>query len=488
MKHADDRVTGSVPRVSATAAAASIEPGDTVVTSGFGSVGYPKAVPLALSEDERQLELTLISGGSVGAEIDTQLVDAGQITRRYPYQATPEARDAVNSRAMAFHDRHISRLGDEVTYGHLAGTPDVAIVEAIAVGPDWLIPSLSIGHTPAYVAAADQLIVELNTEFPLRLQEVHDVYRQSPPPNREPIPLRNPEGRIGSPRISFDPSKLAAVVETDRPDNAYEFRDPTETDRQIAANLADFLAQEFADNSLFAEQAYFQFGVGSLGNALMGAFQDFDFGDREVGYFGEVIQDGLLNMIDAGDLCAASATSLALSEAGREQLYENIDRYAADIVLRPAALSNSPELINRFGVIAINSALEVDLYGHANSTHVAGSRMLNGIGGSGDFNRNAAISIVALPSTIEDGPSRIVPMVPHVDHTEHELSVLITEQGVADLRGLAPIERARTVINACAHPDDRAALESYLDRATATTGGHMPHDLSTAFDRYHDDS
>lgn len=485
MSDTTDRVTGAIELVSAGDAARHVARNDTLLTSGFGSVGYPKAVPLALAEDDRKRSLTLVSGGSVGEEIDTRLIEAGQIERRFPYQVTADARKAVNDRKMAFHDRHISRLGDEVEFGHLVESTDVAVVEAIAIGSGWLIPSLSIGHTPTYVDAADRLIVEVNTEVPLQLQEVHDVFRRKAPPARAPFPLQSPEDRIEGPRIEFDPDKLVAVVETDRPDRSYKFRSPTGTDNQIAANLSAFLEQEFQANPLFDNHAYFQFGVGSLGNALMGTFREFDFGSRTIGYFGEVIQDGLLDMIDDGKLSAASATSLALSLEGRQQLYENIDRYAEDIVLRPANLSNSPELITRFGIIAINSALEVDLYGHANSTHVAGSHVLNGIGGSGDFIRNAAISIVALPSTVDDGPPRIVPMVPHVDHTEHDISVVITEQGVADLRGLAPIERARTLIHSCAHPDDRADLRAYLERATRN-GGHMPHDLTTAFDTYQD--
>ena len=477
------RLTGSLPEMSAVEATQFIEAGDTLLTSGFGSVGYPKEIPIALSEDERDLSLTLVSGGSVGEEIDTRLIEAGQIERRFPYQATREARKAVNDRTVAFQDRHISRLGDDVASGHFAGAPDIAVVEAIAVGRDWLIPSLSIGHTPAYVTAADRLIVELNTSLPLELQTVHDVVRREPPPHRKPISLQSPDGRIGRSCIKFDPDKLVSVVKTNRPDKSYEFRDPTTTDRQIAANLSAFLEHEFATNSLYEHHAYLQFGVGSLGNALMGAFRNFDFGEREVGYFGEVIQDGLLDMIDDGKLSGASATSLALSAEGQEKLFTNMDRYAEDIVLRPADLSNSPELIGRFGVIAINSALEIDLYGHVNSTHVAGSRVLNGIGGSGDFNRHASISIVALPSTVEDGPPRIVPMVPHVDHTEHDVSVVVTEQGVADLRGLAPVERARTLVESCAHPNDREGLQAYLDRATSS-GGHIAHDLETAFDTY----
>ena len=89
----------------------------------------------------------------------------------------------------------------------------------------------------------------------------------------------------------------------------------------------------------------------------------------------------------------------------------------------------------------MNTALEADIYGNVNSTHVLGRQMMNGIGGSGDFTRNAYISIFSCPSTAKTGRiSTIVPMVTHVDHSEHSVQILATEWGVADLRRLAPID------------------------------------------------
>jgi succinyl-CoA:acetate CoA-transferase len=477
----DDRIEGDLPVVSAETAAAHIPAEGTLLTSGFGSVGYPKAVPLALAESDRDRSLTLISGGSVGGEIDTELVTAGVVTRRFPYQATSEARERANDGRLAFHDRHIAGLSDEIAFEFLADA-DIAVVEAVAVGEDWLVPSTSLGHTPACVEAAEKLVVELNRAQPLALQKLHDTYRPDAPPDREPIPLTDPDERIGDARVRFDPGKLIAVVETDRRDSPYSFREPTEVDRAIAANLGEFLTAEMDDNPALAETVRLQFGVGSLGNALMSELERIPFGDRDVAYYGEVIQDGLLDLLDEGQFSAASATSLALSTDGQDRLFGAVDRYAEDVVLRPADVSNSPELINRLGVVAVNSALEVDLYSHVNSTHVDGSHVINGLGGSGDFNRNALLSITVLPSTTRDGDlSRIVPMVPHADHTEHDVDVVITERGVADLRGLVPRERAGRLIDNCAHPAFREQLQAYYDQAREQ-GGHIPHDLDTAFD------
>ncbi len=204
----------------------------------------------------------------------------------------------------------------------------------------------------------------------------------------------------------------------------------------------------------------------------------------------EVLQDTMLDFFDSGKLDFASTTSLALSAGGFQRFYQNWDRYSSKVVLRPQHLANSPEIIRRLGVIAMNTPVEFDIYAHANSTLVGGTRMINGIGGSGDFLRNAYLSIMHTPSvraTRYDptGISCVVPMVPHVDHTEHDLDVLVTEQGLADLRGLCPRDRAQTIIDRCAHPDYRPLLQEYFDRASRAClsrgVGHEPHLLDRVF-------
>ncbi|UHQ98585.1 acetyl-CoA hydrolase (plasmid) [Natrinema zhouii] len=475
----DDRIADGLPVTDAATATDIVDPGDVVLVSGFGGVGYPKRVPEELAQDDRDLSLTVISGGGVGGEIDDALVEADQMARRFPFQTRAVSRAAINAGDVAFHDRHISRFGDEVRLGDF-GDPDVAIIEAVAAGKDWLIPSTSIGHTPSFVAAADRLIIEVNRQQPRVLEHIHDVYQRDLPPNREPIPIEGPVDRIGSAAVTFDGEKLAAVVETEHPDDPYDFREPNVVDTAIADNLRRFLEAEIGRNPTLQDAVNLQFGVGSLGNALMGELSEINFGDREVVYFGEVFQDGLLDAIDDGLLSGASAASLALSVEGQERLFEDIERYAEDIVLRPADVSNNPALIDQFGVVGVNSAVDVDLYGNANATHIGGTRMVNGIGGGGDFNRNCRLGIISVPSTASGGDiSRIVPTVPHVDHTEHDHSVIVTEHGVADLRGLCPTERMDAIIDV-AHPDFRADLRTYSDRALEG-GGHVPMSTDSEF-------
>jgi acyl-CoA hydrolase len=105
---------------------------------------------------------------------------------------------------------------------------------------------------------------------------------------------------------------------------------------------------------------------------------------------------------------------------------------------------------------------------------------MNGIGGSGDFARNAYLSIFMCPSAAKGGKiSTLVPMCTHVDHNEHSVQVIVTEQGLADLRGLAPAERAHLLIERCAHPSYRDYLHRYLREAGK---GHINHDLSRCFE------
>ena len=106
--------------------------------------------------------------------------------------------------------------------------------------------------------------------------------------------------------------------------------------------------------------------------------------------------------------------------------------------------------------------------------------MMNGIGGSGDFTRHAHIAIFVTKSVAKGGAiSSVVPMVSHTDHTDHDVDILVTEQGLADLRGLAPRERAVKVIEHCAHPLYRDDLMSYFERA-CEKGGQTPHILREA--------
>ena len=224
-----------------------------------------------------------------------------------------------------------------------------------------------------------------------------------------------------------------------------------------------------------------QSGVGNVANAVMEQLQDAPYDNLEA--YTEVLQDGMFNLIRSGKMSFASATALSLSPEAAEEFNRDVAKYSHKIILRPQEISNHPEVIRRLGLIAMNGMIEADIYGNVNSTHIRGVSIMNGIGGSGDFARNAWLSIFMTPSSAKNGAiSCIVPMVTHVDHTEHDVQVLVTEQGLADLRGLSPKKRVRVIIDNCAHPNFKEALNEYFERALKYSHGrHTPHILDEAF-------
>ncbi len=474
--------------MSANEAAEFIKNGMTVATSGFTPSGYPKAVPLALAEkakNGKKVEITLITGASVGDELDGELAKTGVIKRRFPYQTNGEMRNAINSGKIAYQDMHLSHVSQFIEYGFF-GKIDVAIVEAIAITEEGgIIPSTSVGISPQAVKEADIVIIEINTSQSPDLEGVHDIYYTQKPPHRDPIPITHTGDRIGTVYIPCDPGKVAAIVETDITDKVRPLGSIDESSHKISKYIIEFLKDEVKAGKLPKNLLPLQSGVGSVANAVLGGLLESDF--TNLTCFSEVIQDSMLDLIDAGKVTVASGTSFTPSEEGLERLNKKMKHYTKHCILRPMEISNNPEVARRIGVISMNTAIEVDIYGHVNSTNIMGSRMMNGIGGSGDFTRNAYISIFTTVSTAKNGDiSSIVPFVSHVDHTEHDVDVVVTEQGIADLRGLSPKERAKAIIENCAHPDYKEKLEDYLNRAmNECKFKHEPHLLGEALS-WHD--
>lgn len=454
-----------------------IKNGMTIATSGFTPSGYPKAVPLAVAkraENGEKLELTLITGASVGDELDGAWARAGILKRRFPYQTNASSRNGINDGSVCYQDMHLSHVPQFIEYGFL-GDVDVAIVEAIAITEEGdIVPTTSVGISPQAVKEADVVIVEINTSQSTDLEGVHDIYMTKKPPFREPIPITHPGDRIGKPYIECDPNKIKAIVYTDITDKVRPLGAIDEDSKKISGHIIKFLKEEVKAGRLPENLLPLQSGVGSVANAVLGGLVDSEF--ENLTCYTEVIQDSMFDLIDAGKVKVASGTSFTPSEEGLKRLNDNMAHYAKHCVLRPMEISNHPEVARRLGVIAMNTAIEFDIYGHVNSTNIMGSRMMNGLGGSGDFTRNAYISIFTTVSTAKNGDiSSIVPFVSHVDHTEHDVEVFVTERGLADVRGLSPRERARKIIKNCAHPDYKPMLLDYLKRAEEGKYSHEPH-------------
>ena len=281
-----------------------------------------------------------------------------------------------------------------------------------------------------------------------------------------------PDDRIGDRYFRCDPDKIVAIVETDGPDRNLPFAEPDSTARSIAGHLLAFFQHEVAKGRLPASLLPLQSGVGNVANAVLSGLVDGPFDNMTS--FTEVIQDGMIDLMKSGRLRVASATAFSLSPEAAKDLNADMDRFRDRMILRPQEISNHPELIRRLGCLAMNGLIEADIYGAVNSTHVMGSRIQNGIGGSGDFARNAYVSIFMTPLTAKGGKiSAIVPQASHVDHISQDVQVLVTEQGLADLRGLSPKQRAELIIAKCAHPDYRPALADYYARARRGSYGQQ---------------
>jgi len=474
--------------MSAEQAAAFIGPGENVGMSGFTGAGYPKAVPGALVDRVtdatvrgERFAISVWTGASTAPELDGALAAVDGIDLRMPYQSDPVSRAKINAGLMDYLDLHLSHVAQMVWegfFGHL----DVAVVEVAGITEDGsLIPSSSVGNNKTWIDQADRVILEVNSWQPAELEGMHDIYYGTAlPPHRNPLQIVEPSDRIGVPYLRCPPEKIVAIVPTHAPDRNSAFK-PIDHDSQlIASNVLEFLTHEVKQGRLPKTLLPLQSGVGNIANAVLNGLDAGPF--RPLTAYTEVIQDGMLQLLRSGTLSMVSATAFSLSDEGLDDLRANIADYRDRIILRPQEISNHPEVIRRLGCLAMNGMIEADIYGNVNSTHVMGSSIQNGIGGSGDFARNAYVAMFLTPSTAKNGAiSCIVPMASHVDHTEHDVHVLVTEQGVADLRGLPPRRRAQQIIDHCAHPDYRPALQDYLDRATASNSGkHTPHLLDEA--------
>lgn len=475
--------------VKAEDAIAWIRHGDNVGISGFTGAGYPKAIPKALAaamkdahSEGREFQVGLWTGASTAPDADGVLAAAHGISTRLPYNSDPTLRALINSGDVRYIDAHLSHSAQHMWFGFY-GKLDVAVVEVTAALADGLlVPSSSVGNNKTWLEQADRVILEVNHWQPRELEGFHDIYYGTAlPPRRRPLMLTEPMQRIGDPYLRVDPKKVVAVVETNSPDRNSPFSPVDETSRAIAEHLVDFLRYEVKIGRMPPGLLPIQSGVGNVANAVLAGLDASEF--TNLVSFTEVLQDGMLDLLDSGTLRAASATSFGLSNEGVKRFISDINGYKGRILLRSEEISNHPELIRRLGVLAMNGMIEADIYGNVNSTHVMGSAIMNGIGGSGDFARNAFCNFFLSPSTAKKGAiSAIVPMVSHVDHTEHDVQVVVTEQGIADLRGLAPRDRAVRMIDRCAHPAFRDALRDYFDRAQEArpAARHTPHLLTEA--------
>lgn len=475
----------SFPILSPDEAARCISHGQTIGFSGFTPAGAAKAIPRAMADyavEEhkagRPFQVGVVTGASTGKSLDGALALAEAISWRTPYQSDPDLRKLINRGGTRFFDLHLSLVQQYIRYGYL-GKIDWAVIEVADVTEEGeIVLTTSVGVSPTLLRCADNILLEINLRHPKILRGFHDIYEPLDPPHRREIPIYKASDRIGTETITIDPSKIRGVVFNEEDDEARGFKPCDAITTRIGENVAELLASELRNGRLPREFLPIQSGVGNIANAVLQVMGEHpDIPPFEM--YSEVLQDSVIDLMMDGKIKFASAASLSLSAEKMKFFYENIDFFRPRVVLRPQEITNSPELARRLGIISINTAIEVDIFGNINSTHVMGKKIMNGIGGSGDFTRNAYFSIFASPSTVQDGRiSTIVPHCSHMDHSEHSVQAVVTEQGYAVLRCMDPTSRAHEVVDKCAHPDYRADLNKFL---AASKAGYTPQTCNAAF-------
>lgn len=478
-------------KCSAAEAAEMIVDGDVLGVSGFTLAGYPKEVPTALADRAQKLhdsgvpfKITLFSGASTGDSCDGALARAEAVGFRMPYQSNPALRKAINAGTIKYIDAHLGKMGHLVRTGAVP-CPTIAIVEVTAILPDGRVClSTSGGNSVTYLEMAPRIILELNTRLGDACVGIHDVALPELPPHARPLPIYSAADRVGDTFVQVDINKVVAIVESSRYDEVTPFVEPDDVSRNIGERILDFIRFEESRGRLPKGLAY-QSGVGKVANAVLSAMAA-DDRLQQIDLYTEVIQEAVLPLLKNGKLGVASGTALTLSESTQKEFVANSSEWKKHLIIRQQEVSNSPDVIRRVGVISMNTALEMDIFGNVNSSLVSGSAMMNGIGGSADFARNCMLGFFMTPSVAKNGAiSSVVPYVSHVDHPDHDTMIFVTEQGLADLRGLAAEDRARLIIRNCVHPDFREPLTDFLEYSLKHAKGvHMPLALSRAFEMH----
>ena len=518
-------------RLSAAEAAAMINDQDTIGLSGFTPNGVPKATFRELSkravaehEAGRPFQVGILTGASTSQSIEGDMAAAHAIKFRAPFSTNKDFRTHTNLGEIDYEDMHLGHMAERLRRGFY-GDIDLAIIEVsdLEEGETTCKAFLTSagGIVPTIVRLAKKVLIEKNTFHSPASRYLHDVYEIAECPFRTPIPILNVGDRIGKEYVEIDARKIVGVVECNIPEEARAFKPLDPVTEQMGHNVADFLVSDLKKGHIPPQFLPLQSGVGVTSNAVLEALGQ----NPNVPVFSvytEVVQDAVVKYMREGRIKDASCSSLTVTNDTLKEVYDDIDYFKKHLTIRQSEISNSPEVIRRLGVIAMNTAIEVDLagnvnsthigegavmngiggsgdyarnsgiaifstastaiecdiYGNENSSHICGSKLMNGIGGSCDYERNGYISIFTTQSTTKNGCiSAIVPMCSHVDSTEHDVDVIVTEQGVADLRGKGPLRRAKEIIENCAHPDYRPMLREYLKFAEK---GHEPQSMRAA--------
>ena len=209
------------------------------------------------------------------------------------------------------------------------------------------------------------------------------IYQPLDPPYRREIPIYKPSDRIGVPVVKVDPKKIIGIVESDKRDGVKPFAPVDEVTMKIGNNVCNFLAQQLKSGLIPPQFLPLQSGVGNIANAVLACLgSNPDIPAFEM--YTEVVQDAVIAPPPAGPRPPARRCPPPASADKLNAVFQNIGFFHDKIILRPGEITNNPEVVRRLGLITMNTALEADIFGNVNSTHVTGTKMMNGIGGWGD--------------------------------------------------------------------------------------------------------
>ncbi len=481
-------------RITAAEAAAMIKDGDMMGLSGFTPNANPKAIfrelsqrAIRLHEAGEPFQVGILTGASSCQSVEGDMAVAKAIKFRAPFSTNKDFRTHTNLGEVDYEDMHLGHMAERLRRGFY-GELDWAVIEVSDMdeGADECRAYLtSAGGIVSTIARmAKRVILEHNQFHNPNSKFLHDTWEPREVwEGREVMDIHAPYDRIGKNYVSIPAHKIVGVIESNIPEEARAFKEPDEGIMKIGHFVADLLAEDMRVGRIPKTFLPVQSGVGATGNAVLKALGTSPLIPR-FNVYSEVVQDAAIDYMLEGRIGDASATAMTVTNEALKKVYDNMDYFSRHLTIRQSEIANSPEVIRRLGVIALNTAVECDIYGNENSSHICGSALMNGIGGSCDYERNGYLSIFTTPSTAKGGTiSAIVPMCCHVDSTEHDVDVIVTEQGFADLRGKGPVRRAHEIIEHCAHPDYRPLLRDYLNHIAPM--GHEPQHMRAAL-AFHD--